>query len=76
MGKNLTQSQKEELNELFLKNIDAFQPDKESMGRTKLATHSIPTGNATPIETKQYQIPSIAKQSLNNQVDEMDLRTY
>ena len=72
MGTKLSELQKKELLELLLKNYNAFQLDSDSMGKTKLATHSIPTGNAKPIVTKQYQIPSACKENLNEQVINME----
>ena len=41
------------------------------MGHTKLIEHVIPTGNSRPINTKQYPIPSVARERVQEQVDEM-----
>ena len=36
----------------------------EDVGRTTLVEHEINTGDDRPIAQRQYQIPSIAKESL------------
>ncbi len=63
--------QKAQLAEIILNNNDVFQWDPTVLGHTKLAVHSINTGNNFPVAQKQYIIPNAAKQSLLDQRDEM-----
>ena len=43
----------------------------EEIGKTKLMQHVIPTGDHKPIRQKQYPIPSIAREKMTQQVNEM-----
>lgn len=70
LGTNLSDEQKAELTEVLIRNMDAFQWG-DNMGRTNLVSHSIPTGLNDPIVQKQYPIPSVAKESMRSQVEEM-----
>ena len=65
-GSNLSDSQRERLLAVLWKNSDAFQWNPNELSRTSLVEHSIPTGDHKPIQQKQYPIPSVAKEFLDN----------
>jgi hypothetical protein len=73
IGTKLSQSEKELLVEVIIKNADAFQWDKSKnvLARCNLVKHSVPTGAHDPIVSKQYPIASIAKDPLRKQIAEM-----
>jgi hypothetical protein len=71
IGKHLTQIQRELLIKVLARNQSAFLWNAKEMGHTKLIEHVIPTGNSRPINTKQYPIPSVARERVQEQVDEM-----
>ena len=71
VGKHLTQIQRDMLSKVLLKNQKAFLWDAKEIGRTKLIEHTIPTGNHEPIHQKQYPIPSVARERMEQQIDEM-----
>ena len=66
---------RDQMAEVILKNSEAFLWNPNELGATKLVQHSIPTGNAPPVVQKQYQIPSAAKESAEQQVNNM-LKRY
>ena len=71
MGKSLTQNQRELLSTVLLKNQAAFLWDSKQIGHTKLIEHTIPTGDNRPIQTKQYPIPSVARDRVQEQINDM-----
>ena len=71
IGKHLTQIQRELLVKVLLRNQSAFLWNAKEIGHTDLIEHVIPTGNNRPIHTKQYPIPSVARERVQEQVDEM-----
>lgn len=70
-GKNLTEDQLARLRAVLLRNHAAFQWNPDQIGRTNLVEHKIPTGDNKPVQQRQYQIRSIAKEAVAGQVDEM-----
>ena len=71
VGKSLTKEQCQLLLKVLKKNIDVFQWTQNEVGRTKLVEHTIPTGTHEPIQQRQYPIPSVARDNMKNQVDDM-----
>ena len=71
MGNQLTLSQKNQLLEVVKHNHSSFQWDPTQLSRTRLVEHAIPTGNHPPIRQKQYSIPSVAREPMIEQVNEM-----
>ena len=70
--KPLSPKEHDQMVEVILGHSAAFQwNEKDPPGRTKLVTHSVPTSDAPPIVQKQYPISSMAKESLNQQVEQM-----
>jgi len=59
------------LRDFLTKNEDAFQWDPKEIGRTKLVEHCIPTGYNKPIQQNQYPIPSVAREYMNTQVNDI-----
>ena len=70
-GDLLNQAEKDQMLETLIKSASIFQFDKSQLTHTDLTVHSIPTGDNLPIQQKQYPIPSIARESLVKQVQEM-----
>ena len=70
-GKQLNGEQQSLLRDVLMKNEDAFQWDPKEIGRTKLVEHCIPTGDNKPIKQNQYPIPSVAREHMNTQVNDM-----
>ena len=70
-GKQLNQKQQNILRSFLMKNEDAFQWDPKTIGRTKLVEHCIPTADNRPIQQSQYPIPSVARENMNTQVDDI-----
>jgi hypothetical protein len=54
-----------------LKRHEAFAWDDDTLGRTTVLEHSVPTGDHPPIQQYQYPIPSIAKEPMREQVNDM-----
>ena len=71
VGKSLSPTEISKLRAVLIKNFDAFQWNPNEIGRTNLVEHSIPTGDSKPIQQRQYPIPSVARDFLRKQVDEM-----
>ena len=70
-GKQLNGEQQSLLRDVLMKNEDAFQWDPKEIGRTKLVEHCIPTWDNKPIQQNQYPIPSVAREHMNTQVNDM-----
>ena len=70
-GKQLSQAQREKLLEVVLHNHEAFQWDASQLSRTRMVEHSVPTGDHPPIKQRPYPIPSIARDSYIDQVNDM-----
>jgi uncharacterized cysteine cluster protein YcgN (CxxCxxCC family) len=70
-GKSLSSEQRVLLLKRLEKNVDVFQWNPNEIGRTKLVEHKIPTGNAAPIQKRQYPIPSVARDNMKDQVANM-----
>ena len=68
---SLSSAEQDMLRAVLARNSDAFQWTPGETGRTKLVEHTIPTGDNGPVRQKQYPIPSIAREPLNEQVQEM-----
>ena len=71
IGKRLDVKQRDLLITILQQNESAFQWDANEIGRTHLVEHCIPTGNINPIQQRQYPIPSVARENMNSQVNEM-----
>ena len=58
--------------ETVIRKAEVFNFDQQKkLGRTNLTIHSVPTGDNSPVQQKQYPIPSIAREPLIKQVNEM-----
>jgi hypothetical protein len=53
------------------KNEKVFQWKANEVGRTQLVEHCLPTGENKPIQQRQYLIPSVAREYINTQVNDM-----
>ena len=67
----MDEKQRDLLITILQQNESAFQWDANEIGRTHLVEHCIPTGNNNPIQQRQYPIPSVARENMNSQVNEM-----
>jgi hypothetical protein len=67
----LEKDQKDALKEVLLKHHNVFAWDEETLGRTTLLEHTVPTGDHPPIVQYQYPIPAVAKEAMREQVDDM-----
>ena len=75
-GKNLSNEQKQLLNEVLVKNKDAFQWNKDEVGQTNMVEHEVhttgPGGQEQgPIQVSQYPIHHAAKDGCRQQVKDM-----
>ena len=71
LGLNLNDDQRNKLLAVLYKNHNYFAWDENSLGRTNLVEHKVPTGDSKPIEQYQYPIPTIAKEAMREQVEDM-----
>ena len=71
ISNKLAATQRKQLSVLLSRHLSAFQWNPLETGRTKLVEHSIPTGDSAPIQQRQYPIPSIAREPLTKQVEDM-----
>ena len=71
LGETLTSTEKKKLQALLAEYHECFQWNFDSIGHTMLVTHSIPTGDHRPIVQKQYPIPTVAQESMRNQVKDL-----
>ena len=71
IGDRLSDTQKFQLRVMLLKNHKAFQWDPNAISRTNLVEHEINTGNALPIRTKQYPLPTVALDQIRQQTVKM-----
>jgi hypothetical protein len=71
IGVNLSSAQRVALKLVLLKRHDAFAWDNDTLGRTTILEHTVYTGDHPPIQQYQYPIPSIAKEPMREQVNEM-----
>ena len=71
ISSKLAESQRHQLRTLLSRHVDVFQWTKSETGRTRLVEHSVPTGDHPPIQQRQYPIPSIAREPLTQQVEDM-----
>ena len=55
---------------MFFKRTMQFFNANEG-GRTKLVENCFPTGDNKPIQQRQYPIPSIAREHINTQLNDM-----
>lgn len=70
-GSKLLKEEKLRIDQVIYKNEKAFQWLPNEIGKTHLVEHEIPTGNAAPIVQRQYQIPSVARNSMLEQTSDM-----
>lgn len=71
MGKNLAEAEVIELRKILLKNYDCFAWDEETLGRTEVLVHKVPTGDHPSIRQRQYAVPTVAQEAMREQVEEM-----
>ena len=57
--------------DVLQKNDAIFQLNANEGGRTKLVENCFPTGDNKPIQQRQYPIPSIAREHINTQLNDM-----
>ena len=67
----LTDEQRRMLHIVLSAHEDAFQWDKGKLGRTNLVEHQIETGDAKPIQQRQYPIPTKALDEVREQTSKM-----
>ena len=67
----LSSDQKVLLGNVLLKHHDQFAWDEETLGRTHILEHAVPTGSHPPIVQPQYPIPSVAQSAMREQVQDM-----
>ena len=70
-GDNLTQAQRNELEELIKRNKDVFAADPKKPSPTNLTKHHIVTEGAQPIRQKTRRIPNAWQAEVDRQVKEM-----
>ena len=70
-GKNLTNVELQELRKVLTSHYDAFAWDEDTLGRTEVLVHKVPTGDHPPIVQRQYAIPTVAQEAMREQVKEM-----
>ncbi|XP_033741736.1 uncharacterized protein LOC117328321 [Pecten maximus] len=73
LGKNLNQSQRQEIRQLCEEYSDVINPNP---GRTSLVTHSLRTTSEKPIRQQPYRIPQAKKQDVKRMLDDMLDRGY
>ncbi|PJE77626.1 hypothetical protein CI610_03449 [invertebrate metagenome] len=73
LGKNLNQSQRQEIRQLCEEYSDVINPNP---GRTSLVTHSLRTTSEKPIRQQPYRIPQTKKQDVKRMLDDMLDRGY
>ena len=71
IGDKLTDEQQFKLRVVLLKNYKAFQWVPNAISRTNLVEHEINTGDAAPIRSKQYPLPTIALDQIRKQAEQM-----
>jgi hypothetical protein len=71
IGKQLDKTQQTLMFAVLQKNEKVFQWKANEVGRTQLVEHCIPTGENKPIQQRQYPIPSVAREYINTQVNDM-----
>ena len=67
----LTTEQRRMLQVVLSMHEKVFQWGIESIGRTFLVQHNVPTGDTKPIQQKQYPIPSVAMDEIRKQTNQM-----
>lgn len=67
----LSGEQAEKVKQLLMQNHSAFMKKDGRLGRTKVVTHQIDTGNARPIKQRPYRIPFHKRQEVQRQIDSM-----
>ena len=63
--------QREELKQLLLQRIEAFQRDKEDKGHTDLAEHRIDTAEALPIKQPPRRLAPHRREAVEEEVEKM-----
>ena len=71
IGSNLTSDQKLSLKAVLYNHHDKFAWGDSVLGRTNLVEHRVPTGDNRPVEQYQYPIPSVAREAMRDQVQDM-----
>jgi hypothetical protein len=71
VNSSLSSEQKVLLGNVLLKHHAQFAWDEETLGRTHILEHSVPTGSHPPIVQPQYPIPSMAQEAMREQVQDM-----
>jgi hypothetical protein len=71
LNSSLSAEQKILLGNVLLKHHTQFAWDEETLGRTHVLEHSVPTGSHLPIVQPQYPIPSVAQEAMREQVQDM-----
>ena len=61
VGKELTKAETNQVHNLLQKYKTVFQLNDNDYGETNITEHSIETGDAKPLEQRQYRLPQIAK---------------
>ena len=68
---NLSESQNLAVQELLLKNSDAFASSKNDLGYTDIIMHQINTENALPIKQNPRRVPLSLRQEVNDEIQRM-----
>eukprot|EP00118_Oscarella_pearsei_P023612 m.284268 g.284268 ORF g.284268 m.284268 type:complete len:434 (+) comp40678_c0_seq9:2291-3592(+) len=69
--KHLTPIQRVEAQALLLEYRELFSRGAGDVGRTRVTTHAIPTGNARPVRRPPRRLPQVMRSEVDRQVDEM-----
>ena len=67
---DLSAEQTAQVQELLAEFSDVFSKNRRGYGRTRLVTHSITTGGASPIKKNWYRLPQIHMAAAEQQVKE------
>ncbi len=59
------------LQNVLLRHHDQFAWDENTLIRTDILEHSVPTGDQPPIVQRQYPIPTVAQDAMREQVQDM-----
>jgi hypothetical protein len=68
---NLNESQNLAVEELILKNAEAFASSKNDLGYTDIIQHQVNTGNALPVKQNPRRIPLSIRQEVNDELQRM-----
>jgi hypothetical protein len=71
LGPKLSHDNQVKLQSVLLRHHNQFAWDDNTLGRTDILEHSVPTGDHPPIVQRQYPIPTVAQDAMREQVQDM-----